>query len=418
MLKFTENRSLYADAYDERLADKAYSIVRNEKESGEVGYYTLPSASKTLIGQLQAYERENDIFEDLETIVVIGIGGSSLGAKAVDTMLKHKKKGMRKLLFFENFDPIAVTQTIGQINKAHSLFICISKSGGTIETISTFKAILHHFDIAIESEDTKRLMVITDKGSILSRFAETYGIKEFHLPMNVVGRFSVLSTVGIVPLYLAGYDVHALLDGAEAYETMFFEGRNKEILEKACFMFKNRDRYTMNLLFVYSYALEDFAKWYVQLWAESLGKRDAKGEKVGLTPIGLTGSADQHSFLQLILEGPENKTVTFITVEDFENELSIPQMTLPHVEKTDFVNGRSFAELINAQCDATMESIANNNIPTDKITLPKLSEAYCGELIIYFEILTSLTGAMLEINTYTQPGVELGKMILKEKFKA
>lgn len=92
-------------------------------------------------------------------------------------------------------------------------------------------------------------------------------------------------------------------------------------------------------------------------------------------------------------------------------------MTLPYIEETDFMNGRSFGELINAQCDATMESIENINIPTDKITLPKLNEAYCGALIIYFEILTSLTGAMLEINTYTQPGVELGKMILKEKFK-
>ncbi|MDD3592209.1 MAG: glucose-6-phosphate isomerase [Sulfurovum sp.] len=417
MLKFKENRSFYADAYDEGLVERAYRIVKNEKESGDIGYYTLPSVSRALIGQLQAYEKENAFLENIETVVVIGIGGSSLGAKAVDSMLKHKKKRRRKLLFFENFDPLTVIETMGQCHKEHSLFICISKSGGTIETISTFKTILNHFAIGSEREDSKRLMVITDKGSPLSRFAQKYNIKEFHLPMNVVGRFSVLSAVGIIPLYLAGYDVHALLDGAEAYKTIFFEGKSKEILQKACFMFKNRDRYTMNLLFVYANALEDFAKWYVQLWAESLGKIDAKGEKAGLTPIGLTGSADQHSFLQLILEGPENKTVTFLTVEDFENDLSIPPMTLPYIEETDFMNGRGFGELINAQCDATMESIANNNIPTDKITLPKLNEKYCGALIIYFEILTSLVGAMSEVNTYDQPGVELGKMILKEKFK-
>lgn len=417
MLKFKENRSLYADAYDERVADKAYRIVKNEKESGEAGYYMLPSLSRALIGQLQDYERENEFLAEIENIVVIGIGGSSLGAKAVDSMLKHKKKGKRELLFFENFDPVTVTQTMAKLNKEHSLFICISKSGGTIETISTFKTILHHFGMRLDSGDTRRLMVITDKGSILSRFAETHGIKAFHLPVNVVGRFSVLSAVGVVPLYLAGYDLHALLDGAEAYETAFFEGESKEILERACFIFRNRDRYTMNLLFVYAKALEDFAKWYVQLWAESLGKIDAKGEKVGLTPIGLTGSADQHSFLQLILEGPENKTVTFLSVEDFENDLSVPEMTLPHLEKTDFINGKSFGEMINAQCDATMESIEEMKIPTDKITLAKLDEAHCGALIIHFEILTSLIGAMLEVNTYTQPGVELGKMILKEKFK-
>ncbi len=417
MLKFTENRSLFANAYNEILAIKALNVLKKEKESGEIGYYTLPNTSREIIESLNEYRKENNILDSATNIVIIGIGGSSLGTKAVDSMLKHKRKNNKKLFFLENSDPLNITHILRQLTKENTLFICISKSGGTIETISILKTVLNHFRIELESDDIKRVMVITEKGSSLSRFAEIYKIKEFYLPNNVGGRFSVLSSVGVVPLYLAGYDVHALLEGSCAYEKFFFGGKAQEILYKACFIYQNRKNYTMNVLFAYSSVLEDFTKWYMQLWGESLGKIDSTGNKVGLTPIGLIGSVDQHSFLQLIIEGPENKTVTFITIEDFENELSIPEMSLRYIEKTDFVNGASFCKLINAQSDATMESLENVKIPTDKITIPLLNEKYCGAMIMYFEILTSLVGAMLDINTYNQPGVELGKAILNQKFQ-
>jgi glucose-6-phosphate isomerase len=417
MLKFTENQSLYKNAYKDDLAQSAIEILKEEKDSDTIGYYKLPTTTLDIIEKLKEYEKENDIFKTIENIVVMGIGGSSLGAKAVDSMLKHKNTNGKKLFFFENSDPVNITTTLNQLKKDNTFFIVISKSGGTIETISTFKTVLAHFDINLESKDSKRLMAITDNGSILSKFAEEFGIKEFNLPLNVGGRFSVLSSVGIIPLYLAGYDVGALLSGARIYEESFFAGEQKEILEKACFMYQNKDQYTSNVVFAYSNSLEDLAKWYVQLWGESLGKIDKDGNKVGLTPIGLTGSVDQHSFLQLIIEGPENKTVTFINVEDFENDLAIPNISLKHIEKCDFINGRTFNELINAQCDATMQSIEDTNLPTDKITISKLDEVNCGALIMYYEILTSLVGAMLNVNTYNQPGVELGKVILDKKFK-
>jgi glucose-6-phosphate isomerase len=306
---------------------------------------------------------------------------------------------------------------LAQLEKEKTLFIVISKSGGTVETISIFKTILEHFSIDLESSDTQRLIAITDPGSILSQFANEYGIKEFNLPANVGGRFSVLSAVGIVPLYLAGYDAAALLSGAESFERSFFDKQQQEILEKASFLYRNWEQYGTNVVFAYSNTLENFAKWYVQLWGESLGKIDSRGERVGLTPIGLTGSVDQHSFLQLIIEGPRNKSVTFIAVEEFESNLTIPTLSLKHIEKTDFVNGESFNRLINAQCDATMQSVEESSVPVDKITIARLNESSCGELIIYYEILTSLVGAMLGINTYDQPGVELGKQILNTKFE-
>lgn len=417
MLKFEENQSLFANAYDQVLAKKAFDILQEEKKSDKVGYYTLPTSSLDIIKKLKIYEKNNPILATIQNIVVIGIGGSSLGAKAIDSMLKHKKSNEKKLFFFENSDPINISNTLHSLKKENSLFIVISKSGGTIETISTFKTILHHFKIDLLSDDSKRLITITDNGSILSQFAATYNIQEFNLPLNVGGRFSVLSSVGIIPLYLAGYDVESLLDGAKKVEQSFFNQENQEILNKACFLYKNKERYTINVLFAYSNSLEDFSKWYVQLWGESLGKIDTNNNKVGLTPIGHIGSVDQHSFLQLIIEGPENKTVTFINIEDFENNLQIPNISLKHLEKTDFINKKSYSELINAQCDATQQSLIDTQIPTDKISLEKLDEFHCGSLIMYYEILTSLLGAMMNINTYNQPGVELGKVILDKKFK-
>ena len=148
----------------------------------------------------------------------------------------------------------------------------------------------------------------------------------------------------------------------------------------------------------------------------TLGKKNRRGERVGLTPISLIGSVDQHSFLQLIIEGPLNKTVTFMHVEHSEDTLLIPDKSLPYLEKSDFINGISFNTLINAQCKATMKSVLESGVSVDEITWNSIDEASVGEMILYYELLTSLAGSLLEINTYDQPGVEHGKKILKEYF--
>jgi glucose-6-phosphate isomerase len=170
------------------------------------------------------------------------------------------------------------------------------------------------------------------------------------------------------------------------------------------------------VLFSYANDLENLCKWYVQLWGESLGKINTQEKNVGLTPIGLIGSIDQHSFLQLLIEGPKDKTVTFVNIKDFENDLSIPDVSLKHIEKTDFINSNSFNTLINAQCDATRESLIQSGVAVDSIEFERICEGNIGTMIIYYELLTSLVGAMLRVNTYDQPGVELGKDILYKKF--
>ncbi len=410
MVKFKEfyvNKNI-----DVNFINRTFNKIFLEKESGEVGYYNLPKNSLSILEELKSL----NISKEIENIVIIGIGGSSLGIKAINSLLKHKKESRRELFFLENSDPIDISTTLSKLKRENSLFIVISKSGSTIETTSIFKKVIEYFNLNLEGEDRDRILTITDKDSSLSKFSKEYQIREFNIPFNVGGRFSVLSAVGIVPLSLVGYDVKSILEGAEQFLESFFKKEEKHLLEKAYYYYKNSDKYPITLLFSYSNLLENFNKWFVQLWGESLGKVNKKGKSVGLTPIGIIGSIDQHSFLQLLIEGPKDKRVTFIKIEDFENNLTIPNITLKDIEKTDFVNNHTFNRLINSQCDATMESLIKSDVPCDIISIDKLTPKNIGELIIYFELLTSLVGAMFDINTYNQPGVELGKTILAEKF--
>lgn len=414
MLSFSRDFSFDATAAQQRIMNDALHAIKEEKESGRIGYYSLPETSLALIDELEVYRKTNALLAGgkIKDIVIIGIGGSSLGVKAIDSLLASKSESSVKLHLFENSDPVNISQTLSKLEKESSLFIVISKSGGTIETTSIFKTVIAHFDLDLDAADKERVMVITDAGSSLSQFADSYNIKQFHIPDNVGGRFSVLSAVGIVPLTLAGYDTRALLNGAGAFLDRLFAGEERHLLEKACYYYENAKVLSINILFSYDNDLENLTKWYVQLWGESLGKIDSTGSSVGMTPIGLIGAVDQHSFLQLVIEGPKDKTVTFINIDDFENDLTIPDVSLRHIEKTDFINGKTFNELINAQCDATRQSLRDNGVPTDGITISKINEENIGAMIIYYELLTSLTGSMLKINTYDQPGVELGKQIL------
>lgn len=417
MLRFSQKFKLEKDA--KYVIDKAFTALQLEKESGRTGYYFLPQYSlKTLTG-VEEYAEKNYLLKSgsIKNIVLIGIGGSSLGIKAIDTLLSHKNKSGKKLFFLENSDPLNISKTLSKLKKEETLFTVISKSGSTIETISIFKAVIKHFKLDLNSEDKNRLISITDLGSPLSKFSSEYGIKQFNIPSNVGGRFSVLSTVGVVPLFLAGYDVKAILEGAAEFVKSFFEAKERHILEKAAYYAMNSETKMMNVLFSYGNELENLTKWYVQLWGESLGKISYEGKHVGLTPIGLIGAVDQHSFLQLLIEGPPNKTVTFININDFENSLAIPDISLRHIESTNFVNGKKFSELINAQCEATKESLEQSGVTVDSISFDKIHEGNIGKIIIYYELLTSLVGAMLHVNTYDQPGVELGKDLLYEHFK-
>jgi len=419
MLRFNRDFVFEGSDAQRTIMEGAFAVVSKEQGSGAIGYYDLPNSSAALVGEVKRFEADNALLAGgaVTDIAVIGIGGSSLGIKAVNSLLDARGNRTRTLHFFENSDPVDITRTMAKLTKEKTLFIVISKSGGTIETTSIFKALIAHYGLELGGADRERVVVITDRGSGLSQFGDAYGLPQFNIPDNVGGRFSVLSAVGIVPLTLAGFDTAALLEGAGTFLERFFAREEDHLLEKACFLYEQSDRKVINVLFSYANDLENLTKWYVQLWGESLGKVDAFGSHVGMTPVGLIGSVDQHSFLQLLIEGPNDKTVTFISIEDFENELAVPDISLKYIEKTDFINGHTFNTLINAQCDATRESLVKSGVSVDGIVIERVNASNLGALIVYYELLTSLVGAMLMVNTYDQPGVELGKVILTASFE-
>jgi len=404
---------------DPKLKAEAFSYLLDERNGKEVGYYELPFQSLQFIDQVHQFSEKNTLISSgaIQDIAVIGIGGSSLGTKGIDSLLKSKKTPKRTLHFLENTDPIAISKTLSILKKENTLFIVISKSGTTIETVSIFKTIIAYYGLDLDGIDKERIIAITDDGSPLSEFASYYGVQQFWIPKNVGGRFSVLSAAGIVPLTLAGYDTKSLLEEGGRFLERFFNHEEDHLLDKAVFLYNQCGNIKINALFAYADELENLCKWYLQLWAESLGKTDGEGKHIGLTPYALIGSVDQHSFLQLIMEGPRDKSVTFMTIEDFENNLIIPDLSLKYLEMNDVVNGKRFNELINLQCEATKESLRMNDIPTDHIQIKKINEASVGTIIVYYELLTTLMGRMMDINPYNQPGVELGKQILYKKFK-
>ncbi len=396
------------------LSDKEiFAEIKKEREI--IGYYSLPNVDTTVLKT-----KLDDLNFPQKQIAIIGIGGSTLGTYAIYNFMKYNKQHnkclKKELFFFESTDPVNLNGTLAQLNLNDTLFIVISKSGTTIETISIFKYLM-----SITKIDKSNLLIITEDDSKLNTYAKANDINSFDIPKNVGGRFSVLSNVGLVPLYLAGFNIDELLKGAKKTLDSFFEQKKlyKHLIKKARTYYEFKDVYNMNAIFSYSQLLEGFNKWYIQLWGESLGKVDVNNTNQGLTPIGLLGPVDQHSFLQLIVEGQRDKTVTFIKIKDFKDNTKIAPISLEGLEELDYVNNLDFKELINLQADATIASVKElkKDIPIDIIEIEEISEYEIGKLLFYYELLTSIVGKFLRINTYDQPGVEGGKIILKGMLK-
>ncbi len=410
-----KNTLCFSSSYDPEL------VNRMQEETKSIGYYKLPSQDTQYIDDYLEKLNEHQNLELLTDIVVIGIGGSSLGTKAIYHFLKPVKELKRKLHFIDSTDPIAINNLQKEVNfsSKSTHFLVISKSGNTIETIAAYKYVLGAVNHSTANH--RPFTFITDKNSPLEKHAKEMGGIVVNIQDNIGGRFSVLSSVGLIPLMLAGIQIDRILQGANSIRKSFFDnGYIQEILlQKATFYAKNVTTYNINSVFSYTESLRYFNQWYVQLWGESLGKKQRNSSfNIGLTPIGLTGPKDQHSFLQLIVDGTRDKTVTFIKLENFKVNPPIPDINLKHLEDTDIVNNIEFSALINLQADSIIESLeSSERIPLDEINIKQQDEFSIGQLIFYYELLTSLMGDLLNINTYNQPGVESGKLILMKKLK-
>ncbi|MEA3228308.1 MAG: glucose-6-phosphate isomerase [Campylobacterota bacterium] len=397
----------YKDNFNPTISDEdLFSDILREKDY--IGYYNLHTQdTKPFKEYAQTVKQSN--------IVVIGIGGSTLGTYAIYKYLKYSKELTKKLIFLETTDPMDIKSKIKTIDLEDVLFVVISKSGTTVETISIFKYL--HSLVKIDKNNS---LIITENDSKLNNYAKFNEMKTFEIPKDVGGRFSVFSAVGLLPLAIVGIDIDKILKGVKEVHNSFFykEDIYKRVIKKARFFVEYKNKFNINVVFSYSSRLEGFNKWYIQLWGESLGKIDINQARQGLTPIGIIGPIDQHSFLQLIVEGRRDKTVTVIKVGNFNNNTEIPAVTLKGLEELDYLNNIEFSSLINEQADATIESINGlNDIPCDVISIDGVCESAISSLMYEYELLTSVTAKFMYIDAYNQPGVESGKIILKNKLQ-
>lgn len=396
----------------QELIDDYIKRLHVEYQTKDIGYYHLPDAMMPIIDD--SVEFMDKSCKSIEHLIVVGVGGSSLGTKAIAKMIKSKKS-KPKLHFLDNLDPALVHKVFKKINLHTSLFFIISKSGTTLETISLFKTVLQKLKQEKNLDIQKHISIITDPNSSLEAYAKKHRVKYFHIPENVGGRFSVFSAASLVPLTICGYDTASLLEGAKSCKEDYLKKSDDTILQKA-YRYAIHHEASINVLFSYSSVFKEFNEWYTQLWAESLGKK--RGYlRVGLTPVGLIGSADQHSFLQLIMEGVKDKSVTFLKVKEAKKDIKIPDIKIDCITSASLSSNINMQDILNMQCDATMQSVLKEGITTDIIEIDRVDAWHVGYLMYYYMLLTSTCGIMLGINTYNQPGVEVGKNILKAMLK-
>lgn len=410
------------DIYSHKnLYNSAREKLFSKIKSKEIGFFDLPSNDKANQHKeiLKYYQKNKSKFDNF---VVLGIGGSSLGPLSLYKALNHTYnniKNKKKFFVLDNPDPSTISDLLSTINLKRTLFNVISKSGTTIETISEFFIVKDKLLRAGKNLLKTNLVITTDptKGP-LRKFALTHGIKTFDIPPNIGGRYSVLSPVGLLPACFCGINIKELLAGAEAIRK---NALRKDILKNKVLLFSlliylsyKKLRKPILALFPYSDKLKSLGEWFIQLWAESLGKRyDLSGNivNVGQTPLNAVGAKDQHSILQLFIEGPYDKLIVFLEVEKAATDLKIPEDH--EFQKFSYVANKKLSTLLNTEKNATSFALTKYEHPNITLKIPEISAYYMGQLIFFFETACAFLGFLYNINPFDQPGVELGKIFTK-----
>jgi len=385
---------------------------------GVVGFVDVVTDERLLQQSLALAKWADARFDD---VAVLGIGGSALGTIALRTALlrpgwnalgTEERNGRPRLHVLDNVDPVTIAALLDRLELARTLWVVISKSGGTAETMSQF-LIVHARYAAAGLAPAGNFAFITDpKQGALRPLARSLGVRALEIPPNVGGRFSVLTPVGILPAALAGVDVAALLAGAadmaRRCETADLRRNPAGAYAVLQWLSDTAQGRTISVFMPYADQLRDMADWFVQLWAESLGKVRRDGRFVGQTPLAALGASDQHSQVQLFIEGPDNKTVTFVGVKERDADLVIPG-GFSDVTGVAYLGGHSLAELIDIELRATAGALAKRGRPNLTIQLERVDAWHVGGLMMLLELATAYAGQLYGIDAFDQPGVELGK---------
>ncbi len=387
---FFEDSGFHSSEYDRLLKSVDWKSLLSPSV---MPFVELPSADQINSIKKTAL-RLSDSFS---TLVVVGMGGSSRGAKALHQAVG---KGNARLVFLDNIDPDLLLETLNKIDWKRTAFVFISKSGRTLETVALMNVIFSELKKR-KLFSGNRLVFIGDEGNSFQKLSSTLNASFLSIPKAIGGRFSVFTAVGLFPICFAGYSLDEFLEGA--YDLLdsplpaFYLAASKYLHYKA-----GRN---ISVVMPYSSYMTEFTEWYAQLWAESLGK-DGKGQ----TPLKAVGTASQHSILQLFIDGPDDKFYQLFYVNNRSSDLKIPQgaKILP------YLSGKNLGEVMRAEFEGTLFSLKQKGRPVVRFELSRLSEYQMGYLFMTYMVAVVVVARLMGVNPYGQPAVEVGKCYARE----
>ncbi len=405
-------------------AEEAFDYVAQNRGKDELfmGWTELPYNQDAIVADIIATAKA--VRKKFKYFVVLGIGGSALGPIMAFNALKHlhynelppKRRGGPKFYVEDNVDPVRMQALLDVIVPEETCFNVISKSGATSETMTQFLIIADILEKKGLSLPEHMIFTTDESRGNLIKIDEKYGgkFKKYVLPDGVGGRFSELCPVGLLPAAVLGIDIKGMLAGAAYMDTLCSKPtitKNPALACAALQYITMKQGKNIHVLMPYSDNLKLIADWYCQLWAESLGKAvDYTGKTVnaGTTPVKSLGVTDQHSQVQLYIEGPYDKVITFISVGKYACEMPIAH-GCEDIPDVGFLGGHTMEELIQAENKATAYALMRAGRMNYTLNMPEVNAFTLGQLMFLLEMQTAYTGAMLNINTFNQPGVENGK---------
>jgi len=397
--------------------------MKEERSAGKLQFLDLPYNKKTVEEVLKTVTSIKGKFRNL---VVVGIGGSALGNIAIHTAMNHpfhnlltdvERNNIPRIFVLDNIDPDRFSGLLDIVTPGETLFNFITKSGTTVETMSQFLIITKLLQNKLGNNYREHVITTTDeKKGTLRAITKHEGFKSFTIPAGVGGRYSVLTPVGLFSAAMGGVDISELLDGAAHMDAACQSDNLWEnpALMGAVLSFLSHRKKGKNIFVTmpYSNALSGVSDWFCQLWAESLGKRFSLNKEIvhtGSTPIKAIGVVDQHSQLQLYMEGPYDKVITFWVIKRFNKNVPIANENTIENELI-YLKGHSLNDLFNAEFEGTRLALAEERRPNCTLSLDELSAFNLGQLFCLYELQTAFAGKFYNVNAFDQPGVEVGKI--------
>jgi glucose-6-phosphate isomerase len=396
--------------------------IVSEHESQVQRWQDLPD-NKLLADEIAEFAREAR--QRYSDFILIGIGGSSLGAIATIQALTHPYRNLLppeqrqgpRFFVLDNPDPEKVKATLETVDLPNTLVNVVSKSGQTAETAANFLVVRDAMYAALGAEQARKQIIATTdpETGLLRQMSDQEGYRTFPVPPGVDGRQTVLSAVGLIPAALAGVDIHALLAGAAA---MRGRASSPDVRENPAYLLAalsvlSDQKHGKSMLVTMPYAdsLFGLSDWFRQLWAESLGKKLSTDNEVvnaGQTPIKALGAIDQHSQIQLYTEGPNDKLIQLVAVDDYRETVGIPNPPAD-VPELGYFTGGELGQLLDRERLATAWALTQAQRPNLTITIPTIDAGILGEFFYLFQLQTVMAGALYGVNPFGQPGVEAGK---------